>query len=224
MTEGERRAALTIEQALAFLGRDGVDDPLPEDDALVACAEQIVRAHHATRADVAKLSSQGLQLSPIWEVRERSLRARLVVRPPALAARFAFDAAAPPLDDAWLDALLDALPWLHDDPIGAAHALEDTHKLWFDKEGPTRALDVPHAPHVRSLTMTLADLARKRSASFTPFEWLASLGLPLDDVRDAHDDPRTDAAVGDAVRARSVAMWAEELGWKRAAFGAGRPR
>lgn len=215
----ERRSALTLDQASAFLGLSSGTE-LPDAETLLDDADEILETHARVLTDVANLAAQGLQLSPIWETRGEALRARLAVRPPALRARVltleTFDA----VEDAWLDALVVAMSVFASDAIGAAHALEDTHRVWFDTEAPTRPLDVPFRPHLRCLSMTLADLGRKRSAAFTPVEWLASLGVPLDEVRAALDvTGDDDASILERVRARSLAMWAEELRWKKAAFG-----
>lgn len=220
----DERSPLTEAQARAFLELDESAE-LPDDETLVADAEQIVEVHAAVALETADLAAQGLQPSPIWEVRlsgrPPEVRARLAVRAPALRGRTlsvdAFDA----LDEAWIDALIVALRWLVDDPIGAAHALENTHKLWFDKDAPSRVIDVPPRPHLRVLSMSLADLARKHAAGFTPLEWLASLGLPLADVRAevGADTALDDASIHGSMRDRTVAMWAEELRWQKKAFG-----
>lgn len=220
----EERSLLTEAQARAFLELDGSAE-LPDEETLLADAEQIVEVHAAVARETAALGAQGLQLSPIWEVRAAltppEVRARLAVRAPSIRARTlsveAFDA----LDDAFIDALIVALRWLVDDPIGAAHALENTHKLWFDREAPSRVVDVPARPHLRVLTMSLADLARKHSAGFTPLEWLASLGLPLAEIREevGAETDRDDASIQRSMRDRTVAMWAEELRWQKKAFG-----
>jgi len=211
---------LTEAQARAFLElEEGAE--LPDEDTLVADAEQIVEIHGVVARETAELATQGLQVSPIWEVRPRGeVRARLAVRAPSLRARTLSTEAFDALDDAWIDALVVAIRWLVDDPIGAAHALENTHKLWFDKDAPSRVIDVPARPHLRVLSMSLADLGRKHGAGFTPLEWLASLGLPLDEVRaDVAADERDDEAIRRSMRDRTVAMWAEELRWQKKAFG-----
>lgn len=214
----EGRSPLTLTQASQFLGLSPGTE-LPDEGTLLEDAEEILDVHTRVLADVANLASQGLQLSPIWEARESSVRARLAVRPPALRARVLTVDAYEAIEDAWLDALVVATTWLVDDPVGAAHALEDTHRLWFDAESPTRALDVAPRPHLRLLSMTLADLGRKKSAAFAPLEWLASLGLPLADVELADQGDVDAEAIARRARERSVAMWAEELRWKKAAFG-----
>lgn len=216
----EDRSRLTLAQACAFLGVEP-DLELPDEEALLADAERILDVQAVIARETANLA--GLELSPIWEIGPRpALRARLAVRAPAVRARALtvelFDA----LEDEWIDALLVAMPWLAEDPIGAAHALEDTHRFWFDAEAPTRALDVPLMPHLRLLSMALADLGRKRSASFGPLAWLASMGLPLPELRAELGGPfasGSDEEITRAVREKSIAMWAEELRWKSAAFG-----
>lgn len=214
----EGRSPLTVAQATQFLGISP-GSHLPDEEALLADAEEILDVHARVLEDVASLAAQGLQLSPIWETRGDEHRARLAVRPPALRARVLTAASYDAMEGAWIDALVLSITWLFDDPIGAAHALEDTHRLWFDAEAPTRALDVRPRPHLRVLSMTLADLGRKKSAGFAPLEWLASLGLPLAEARAEVDGEGDDAAIAARARERSVAMWAEELRWKKAAFG-----
>src|SRR6476659_2542099 len=126
------------EQARLYLGLPNQLD-LPRDDALIADAKLVVDTNLSLARELANLSAQGLQLSPLWEERGGVAHVRLAVRPPAFRTRYFED----PAVDAWADAetfrvAAEVLPWFTDDPAGGAFALEDTVRTWHDPDAPSR--------------------------------------------------------------------------------------
>lgn len=212
------RAKLSAEDARRFLALPegySVDDG---DDALIQDAKMVVDKNLELGRELAKMSQQGLQLSPIWEQQDGVAHARLAVLPPIFRSRY-FEA---PGAEAWIRPatfrmVAEVLPWMIDDPVGAAYALEDTHRAWYDPEAPTRSLKIPYRGHLRTLSLVLADLARKSAAGLTTLEWLASIGLPFEESRE-DDDPTPDE-VRAAMRQATHAMWTQEQAWIRVAFG-----
>ena len=74
-----------------------------------------------------------------------------------------------------------------------------------------RSLEVPYKPHFKTLTLVIADLARKVGAGFTELEWIASLGL-MDAFHDPESDPPREEVLA-SVRDKSAAMLADEEAW-----------
>lgn len=212
------RAELSEEEARRFLALPE-DFSLPDDDdALIADAKRVVEINLELGLELTNLSKQGLQLSPIWEQQDGQCHARLAVLPPVFRSRY-FEA---PGAEGWIRPptfrmVAEVLPWMIDDPIGAAYALEDTHRAWYDAEAPTRPLEIPYRGHLRTLSLVLADLGRKGAAGFTTLEWLASIGLPFEESRE--DDDPTPEEIRASMKQGTRAMWSQEQGWIRAAFG-----
>src|SRR5690606_30875995 len=82
----------------------------------------------------------------------------------------------------------ELMPWMAEDPSSAAVALEDTREMWRSDDAPLRPLEPLYAGHFKLLSLMLADLARKADAGFDTLDWIASLGLPVEEFRD-DDDP-----------------------------------
>lgn len=212
------REALSRAEALAFLGLPDGFAPPPADE-LERDARAIAKRTLAFGLELAELAASGLQLSPIWEEKGGAVQLRLAVVPRELRARyFDGDGAREALEDPQLFRLTgELLEWIASDPVGGAFALDDTHRAWFDAEGPVRTIGLPSRPHYRVLSLLLADGVRKLAAGLDTLEWLASLGLPIDEMRDEEDPPAE--AIRAAAEAGLAAMWAEEAAWTRAAFG-----
>lgn len=214
----EVRSRRTQEEARLLLGLPSAIT-LPDELALTEETRELVLTTLKLDAELVHLSAQGLQLSPIREPRDGLVQARLIVAPPALRSRFfAGEDAREALESADLLRLVaELVPWMVDDPIGGALALEDTHRLWFDADGPTRSLGAPYRGHEKVLSLLLADAVRKAAAGFSTLEWLSSLGLPIEEWREP-DDPSEEQIRADA-KELFDAMRAEERAWMKAAFG-----
>ncbi len=212
------RTSLDGPQALAFLGLPMPWAPPPVEE-LERDARAIARQTLTFALDLAPLAASGLQLSPIWEEREGSVQLRLAVVPRELRTRyFEGEGAQEALQDPELFRLVaEVAEWIASDPVGGAFALDDTHRIWFDAEGPVRALGLPYRPHYKLLSLLIADGVRKLAFGLGTLEWLATLGLPIEEMRDDDDPPAAEirANADDAL----AEMWAEEARWTRAAFG-----
>jgi hypothetical protein len=221
--ERDPRKKLSVAEARALLGVTSLE--IPSEDQLREDAALVIARTLELGDEVAHLKEQGLQPSPIWELDPSPagggaprVRARLAVLPVQFRTRYFEGEGRATLDDpAAVQLACEALPWLLDDPVGAAVALENTLRVWLDETGPTRPLDLPYRSHLRLLSLLLADLARKGSAGLSDLEWLASLGLPIEDLREEDDPPEVEIREG--AKAKLQELWMEERGWLRAAFG-----
>lgn len=212
------RTSLSRPQALAFLGLpEGWEAPAAEE--MERDARAIAKKTLAFGLELAALAAGGLQLSPIWEDREGHVQLRLAVVPRELRTRyFEGEGAQEALEDPELFRLVaEVAEWIASDPVGGAFALDDTHRVWFDAEGPVRALELHSKPHFKLLSLLLADGVRKLSYGLTPLEWLVTLGLPIEEMRD--DDDPSAAEIRASAEEALAEMWAEEAAWTRAAFG-----
>jgi len=212
------RATLTRPQALAFLGLPEGYEPAPEEE-LERDARALAKKTLTFALDLAELAASGLQLSPIWEERDGVVQLRLSVVPRELRTRyFEGEGARVALEDPELFRLVaELVDWIASDPVGGAFALDDTHRIWFDAEGPVRALPLPYRPHFKVVSLLLADGVRKLSFGLTTLEWLSTLGLPIEEMCAEEDPPA--AEIRASADEELAAMWAEEAAWKRAAFG-----
>jgi hypothetical protein len=212
------RKTLDRPSALAVLGLPEGWTPPPL-DVLERDARVIATRTLGFGLELAAHAASGLQLSPIWDERDGSVQLRLAVVPRQLRTRyFEGDGAREALEDPELFRLVaEVAEWVASDPVGGAFALDDTHRVWFDAEGPTRTVALPYQPHLKLLSLLLADGVRKLAFGLDTLEWLATLGLPIEEMRDDGDPP------ADAIRASAdealAEMWAEEAAWTRAAFG-----
>jgi hypothetical protein len=216
----DARSQLTPGDARAFLGLPAGYAP-PEQALLERDARRIVLETLRLDHELSHLAAQGLQLSPIWEEKDGLAHVRLAVMPTAFRRRF-FDGdeAREALEDGELVRIAcELVTWIVDDPVGGTFALEDTHRVWFDAEAPSRSLKVPYRGHEKVLSLLVADGVRKADAGFTTLEWLASLGLPIEESRE-DDDPAPDA-IRASMAELSAAMRAEETAWLARAFGRG---
>lgn len=191
---------------------------LPSEAALLEHASLIVAKNLALAKELEPLREQGLQLSPVWEVKSGITQVRLAVLPPVFRSRYFEDEGAEVLgEQAALEMVVDVLPWMVDDPVGAAFALESTYRTWQDDTAPVRSLELPYEGHFRLLSLLLADIARKGSAGLDILEWLGSIGLPIEESRDPDDPPADEVRA--SMKRHLEAMWREEREWRRAAFG-----
>lgn len=211
------RTSLSREQALAFLGLPERFEPAAGEE-LERDARAIATRTLGFDLELAELTASGLQLSPIWEARADIVQLRLAVVPRELRTRYyEGDGAREALEDPELFRLAaELVEWIAGDPVGGAFALDDTHRVWFDAEGPVRTIALPFRPHYKVLSLLLADGVRKLSSGLTTLEWLATLGLPIEEMRDEEDPSPTEIRAS-ADEALSE-MWAEEAAWTRAAF------
>lgn len=192
-------------------------------DELTADVDVIVAENLslATRTD--KLREQGLQPSPVWELtpddagRPR-LVARLAVLPASFRGRYFEEPGRAVLDDAASRELVaEVFDEVAADPVGALVALESTLRAWLDDTAPTRQLTLASKPQHRLLTLLLADIARKGAAGLDDLEWMLSIGLDPEELRD--DDSPPIAELRGSSDRKLRAMWAEERAWLAAAFG-----
>lgn len=202
-------------RALLALPRSHV---LPSEDELLDDARRIVAKNLELADELGPLREQGLQLSPVWEAKGGVVQVRLAVLPAVFRSRYFEGEAAEVLrEPVAIEMVVDVLPWMVDDPVGAAFALESTYRTWQDDTAPVRSIEVPYRGHYRLLSLLLADIARKGSAGLDVLEWLGSIGLPVEESRDEDDPPAEEIRA--SMKAHLEAMWAEERRWKDAAFG-----
>lgn len=191
---------------------------LPPEEQLLRDAARIVETNLGLAKELAAVADQGLQPSPIWEPKQGVTQVRMAVLPPVFRTRY-FEGEGREIlaEPVALQMVVDVLPWMTEDPVGAAFALENTYRAWHDETAPVRSLELPYEGHFRILSLLLADIARKGAAGLDTLEWLGSIGLPIDESRDP-DDP-TEEEIRKSMKGHLDAMWAEELGWRRDAFG-----
>jgi hypothetical protein len=202
------RSVLSAAEARTFLGLpEGY--ALPDDATLLTDARAIVKA---TLALDVELAEQGIYAAPLWEDREGKAAVRLCFLPRAFRQRYFEGEARETIErDDLLGMVAQVAPLLAADPQGAAFALGDTQRVYWAADAPLRRLEVAYVGHARLLSLVIADLARKTDGGLDTLEWLASLGLPLDEVREP-DDPEP-AEVAASMREAMRAVWLEERGW-----------
>ena len=191
---------------------------LPPEEVLLRDAARIIETNLALAKELVPVAEQGLQPSPIWEPKQGVTHVRMAVLPPVFRGRYFDGEGAQVLaEPVAIQMVVDVLPWMTEDPVGAAFALENTYRAWHDDTAPNRSLDLPYEGHFRLLSLLLADIARKGAAGLDTLEWLGSIGLPIDESRDPDDPP--EEAIRASMKVHLDAMWAEERAWRREAFG-----
>lgn len=186
---------------------------LPASAVLVAEARLIVDTNLALARE---LSVQGLGISPIWERKGSRAAVRASVLPPEFNNRYFTGGGAVVLAKASVRTLVaELMPWMAEDPAGAAVALEDTLEVWTSEDAPLRPLESPYGGHYKLLSLMLADIARKADAGLDTLDWIASLGLPVEEFRDDDDPPAEE--IQSRMEARMDAMWTQEDAWLESA-------
>ncbi len=186
---------------------------LPATEVLVAEARIIV---HTNLTLARELSVQGLGISPIWERKGSRAAVRATVLPAQFASRYFTGGGRLVVGKAGVRTLVaELMPWMAEDPSGAAAALEDTLEAWTAEDAPLRPLESPYGGHYKLLSLMLADIARKADAGLDTLDWIASLGLPVEEFRD--DDDPSASEIHARMEARMDAMWAQEDGWLESA-------
>ena len=182
---------------------------LPASAVLVADARRIVDTNVALARE---LSAQGIGISPIWE-RQGSRAAVLATMLPAeFTSRYFTGGGLVVLGKPSVRTLVaELMPWMSQDPGGAAVALEDTLEVWTSEDAPLRPLESLYGGHYKLLSLMLADFARKADAGLDTLDWIASLGLPVEEFRDDDDPPA--AEILERMETRMDAMWAQEDAW-----------
>jgi len=187
---------------------------LPATTVLVAEARRIVDMNLALARE---LSAQGIGISPIWERKGSRAAVRATVLPGQFANRYLTGGGAVVLAKASVRTLVaELMPWMAEDPAGAVVALEDTLEVWTSDDAPLRELESPYGGHYKLLSLMLADIARKADAGLDTLDWIASLGLPVEEFRD-DDDPPADE-IQARMESRMDAMWAQEDAWLESAL------
>lgn len=215
------RAMTTDDDARVLLGLP-MAYVLPATAVLVAEARLIV---DTTLALARELGAQGLgvaPISPIWERKGGRAAVREVGLPGAFARRYFTGGGLLVLGKAGVRTLVaELMPWMAQDPASAAAALEDTLELWTADDAPLRPLESPYGGHYKLLSLMLADFARKADAGLDTLDWIASLGLPVEEFRDDDDPPA--ARIEARADERMDAMWAQEDAWLDASDAASEP-
>ncbi len=187
---------------------------LPATEVIVAEARRIVETNVALARE---LSAQGLGISPIWERKGSRAAVRAAALPAEFAARYFTGGGFVVLAKPGVRTLVaELMPWMAEDPAGAAVALEDTLEVWTAQDAPLRPLESPYGGHYTLLSLMLADIARKADAGLDTLDWIASLGLPVEEFRD--DDDPSASQIHDRMEARMDAMWAQEDAWLESAM------
>ena len=205
---------ITDDDARALLGLP-MAYMLPATEVLVAEASRIVETNLAlARAP----SMQGIGLSPIWERKGSRAAVREVRLPAEFATRYFTGGGRMVLGKAGVRTLVaELMPWMAEDPRAAAGALEDTLEVWTSDGAPLHLLESPYGGHYKLLSLMLADFARKADAGLDTLDWIASLGLPVEEFRD--DDDPSASEIHTRMEARVDAMWAQEDAWMEARQG-----
>jgi hypothetical protein len=182
---------------------------LPPTAVLVAEARRIVDTNLALARE---LSAQGIGISPIWERKGSRAAVRAALLPAEFASRYFTGGGLVVLGKESVRTLVaELMPWMAEDPGGAAVALDDTLELWISEGAPLRELESPYGGHYKLLSLMLADIARKADAGLDTLDWIASLGLPVEEFRD-DDDPSADE-IHARMEMRVDTMWAQEDAW-----------
>jgi hypothetical protein len=179
---------------------------LPATEVLVAEAWKIIDGNLALARE------PSTSFSPIWERKGSRAAVRATLLPPAFASRYFTGGGRVVLGKASVRTLVaELMPWMAQDPVSAAVALEDTLELWTFEEAPLHALESPYGGHYKLLSLMLADIARKADAGLDTLDWIASLGLPVEEFCDDDDPPASE--IHARMEERMDAMWAQEDAW-----------
>jgi hypothetical protein len=196
---------LTDDDARALLGLP-MAYVLPAAEVLVAEARRIVETNLA----LARAPSR--MMSPIWERKGSRAAVRAVQLPGEFARRYFTGGGRMVLGKAGVRTLVaELMPWMAEDPRAAAAALEDTLELWTFEEEPLQLLESPYGGHYKLLSLMLADIARKADAGLDTLDWIASLGLPVEEFCDDDDPPASEIQA--RMEERMDEMWAQEDAW-----------
>ncbi len=199
---------LTDDDARSLLGLP-MAYVLPATEVLVAEARRIVDTNLA----LALASSR--VMSPIWERKGSRAAVRAVQLPGEFARRYFTAGGRMVLGKVGVRTLVaELMPWMAEDPRAAAAALEDTLGLWTFEEEPLQLLESPYGGHYKLLSLMLADIARKADAGLDTLDWIASLGLPVEEFCDDDDPPASE--IHARMEERMDAMWAQEDAWLEA--------
>lgn len=199
---------LTDDDARALLGLP-MAYMLPAADVLVAEARRIVETNLALALAP---SVPGRMMSPIWERKGSRAAVRAVQLPGEFARRYFTGGGRVVLGKAGVRTLVaELMPWMAEDPRAAAAALEDTLELWTSEDEPLQLLESPYGGHYELLSLMLADIARKADAGLDTLDWIASLGLPVEEFCDDDDPPASE--IHARMEERMDAMWAQEDAW-----------
>jgi len=182
---------------------------LPAAEVLVAEARRIVETNLAlARAP----SVPGRVMSPIWERKGSRAAVRAVQLPREFTRRYFTGGGRTVLGKAGVRTLVaELMPWMAEDPSAAAAALEDTLELWSFEDEPLQLLESPYGGHYKLLSLMLADIARKADAGLDTLDWIASLGLPVEEFCDDDDPPASEIQA--RMEERVDEMWAQEDAW-----------
>lgn len=191
---------------------------LPTTEVLAAEARRIVDTNLALARDLnASRVGPAIPISPVWERSAGRAAVRASTLPPPFASRYFTGGGRVVLGKANVRTLVaELMPWMVQDPSGAVVALEDTLEMWTSEGAPLRPLDSPYGGHYKLLSLMLADIARKADAGLDTLDWIASIGLPVEEFRD--DDDPTEDEIQARMEARVDAMWAQEDAWLEAAM------
>jgi hypothetical protein len=199
---------LSDEDARALLGLP-MAYMLPATEIIAMEAGRIVDTNLALARE---LLAQGIRISPIWERKGSRAAVRAAMLPAEFASRYFTGGGLVVLGKAGVRTLVaELMPFMAEDPAAAAVALEDTLEVWTFEGAPLHPVESPYGGHYKLLSLMLADIARKADAGLDTLDWIASLGLPVEEFRD-DDDPEADA-IHARMEARMDAMWAQEDAW-----------
>jgi nucleotide-binding universal stress UspA family protein len=189
-------------------------DRLSDEDAraLLGLAMEAGRIVETNLALARELLAQGIRISPIWERKGSRAAVRAAMLPAEFASRYFTGGGLVVIGKPGVRTLVaELMPFMAEDPAAAAVALEDTLEVWTFEGAPLHPVESPYGGHYKLLSLMLADIARKADAGLDTLDWIASLGLPVEEFRD-DDDPEADA-IHARMEARMDAMWAQEDAW-----------
>jgi nucleotide-binding universal stress UspA family protein len=199
---------LSDEDARALLGLP-MAYMLPATEIIAMEAGRIVETNLALARE---LLAQGIRISPIWERKGSRAAVRAAMLPAEFASRYFTGGGLVVIGKPGVRTLVaELMPFMAEDPAAAAVALEDTLEVWTFEGAPLHPVESPYGGHYKLLSLMLADIARKADAGLDTLDWIASLGLPVEEFRD-DDDPEADA-IHARMEARMDAMWAQEDAW-----------
>lgn len=187
---------------------------VPATTVLVADARRIVETNLALARESGE---SGIAVSPIWERHGSRAAVRAAMLPPEFAGRYFTGGGLVVIGKPGVRTLVaELMPWMAQDPSGAAVVLEDTLDVWTSDDAPLRPLESPYAGHYKLLSLMLADIARKGAAGLDTLDWIASLGLAVEEFREDDDPPASQ--IEERMEARMDAMWTQEDEWLEAAL------
>jgi hypothetical protein len=199
---------LSDEDARALLGLP-MAYMLPATEIIAMEAGRIVETNLALARE---LLAQGIRISPIWERKGSRAAVRAAMLPAEFASRYFTGGGLVVIGKPGVRTLVaELMPFMAEDPAAAAVALEDTLEVWTFEGAPLHPVESPYGGHYKLLSLMLADIARKADAGLDTLDWIASLGLPVEEFRD--DDDPSASQIHERMEARVDAMWAQEDAW-----------